>query len=152
MPAHLHPHLHNALAPKHDARSSVDTDTSPRVQLSHEDEGALADIHRVLTEKSHPDHQYAEPHSSFDKFLEAESQAGKRRHNLGVCFQSLTTWGEGDGHSKVKTVGTSLWRTLTLQDIYEWTIKPWISNRKPQDGRPLIRDFSGVVQNGEIML
>lgn len=151
MPAHLHPHLHNTLAPTQDSQST-DADTSPRVHLSHEDEDAIADIHRTLTEKSHPDPGYPEPHSSFDKFLAAEFHAGKRRSNLGVCFQSLTTWGEGDGHSKVKTVGTALWRTFTFQDIYEWTVKRWISDKKPQDGRPLIRDFSGVVQNGEILL
>ncbi|KAJ5086268.1 hypothetical protein NUU61_007575 [Penicillium alfredii] len=126
--------------------------SGPRVCVSHEDEEVIADIHRTLTGKSHPGHDYSELHSSFDKFLEEQVQGGKKRSNLGVCFQAVSTWGEGDGHADVKTVGTALWRTLTQQDIYEWTIQPWISRKKPQDGRPLIRDFSGVVHSGEIML
>lgn len=126
----------------------------PRVQVSHEDEDAIAEIHRTLTEKSHsgPHQEYSEPHSSFDKFLAEQVGRGKKRSSLGVCFQSLSTWGEGNGHANVKTLGTALWRTLTLQDIYEWTIQPWLSTLKLQDGRPLIRDFSGVVESGEMML
>lgn len=153
MPAHL-PHLHNTLASVQEAEAAPTDETpSPRVHLSQEDEDAVADIHRTLTEKSRQAApQYPEPHSSFGRFLEAEHDAGKKRSNLGVCFNSLTTWGEGHDHAKIKTLGTSLWRTLTFQDVYEWTIKPWISDKKPQDGRPLIRDFSGVVRNGEIML
>lgn len=151
MPAHLHPHLHNTLASTQEVQSD-DASVSPRVHPSNEDEDALADIHRTLTEKSRPDHQFPEPHSSFGKFLAAEYEAGKKRSNLGVCFQSLSTWGEGTDHARIKTLGTALWRTLTFQDVYEWTIKPWISNKKPQDGRPLIRDFSGVVREGEVML
>lgn len=126
----------------------------PGVQVSHEDEDAIANIHRTLTEKSlSGEHQeYPEPHSSFDKFLEEQVRGGKKRSNLGVCFQSVSTWGEGNGHTDVKTLGTALWRTFTLQDIYEWTIKPWVSGKKPQNGRPIIRDFSGVVESGEMML
>ncbi|MBZ6376668.1 MAG: hypothetical protein LBE67_17280 [Kocuria palustris] len=121
------------------------------MQVSHEDEDALADIHQTLTAQTQPDPKYPEPHSSFDKFLEEQVQ-GKKPANLGVCFQSLSTWGDGDSHADVKTFSTALWRTLTLQDIYEWTIQPWIAKKKPEEGRPLIRDFSGVVQSGEIML
>ncbi|CAG8047287.1 unnamed protein product [Penicillium olsonii] len=146
MPAPLNPH------PKHTPSfaSESHNDGPPRVQVSHEDENAIADIHRTLTEKTVED-KYAEPHSSFDKFLEEQAQ-GKNRSNLGVCFQSLSTWGDGDSHVDVKTLGTALWRTLTMQDIYEWTIQPWFSKKKPEEGRQLIRDFSGVVQSGEIML
>ena len=151
MPAHLHPHLYNSPS-QTQAIERTDADASPRVHVSPEDEDAIADIYRTLTEKTREDSRYPEPHSSFDKFLEAEFHAGRKRSGLGVYFRSLTTWGEGDGHSKVKTLGTALWRTLTFQDIYEWTMKPWISNKNPQDGRPLIRDFSGVVREGEIML
>jgi hypothetical protein len=149
MPAPLHPHPQ----PKHTASfASKSTENGPpRVQVSHEDEDAIADIHRTLTEKSITDQKYPEPHSSFDKFLEEQVQ-GKKRSNLGVCFQSLSTWGEGDSHADVKTLGTALWRTLTMQDIYEWTIQPWITKKNPEDGRQLIRDFSGVVESGEIML
>ncbi|KAI9927298.1 hypothetical protein MW887_003685 [Aspergillus wentii] len=155
MPAHLNPHLHGAsFASTQEAESPEDTISPPRVHLSDQDEDTIANIHRTLTEKSDSDHQpqCAEPHSSFDKFLEAEVQAGKKKSNLGVCFQSLTTWGAGEGHADVKTLGTALWRTLTFQDVYEWTIKPWISDKNLQNGRPLIRDFSGVVRSGEMML
>jgi hypothetical protein len=147
MPAPLNPH------PKHSSSFASESQNNgpPRVQVSHEDEDAIADIHRTLTEKTAEDHKYPEPHSSFDKFLEEQAQ-GKKRSNLGVCFQSLSTWGDGDSHADVKTLGTALWRTLTMQDIYEWTIQPWITKKKPEDGRQLIRDFSGVVESGEIML
>lgn len=147
MPAPLHPH------PKHNPSFASESynESPPRVQASHKDEDALVEIHRTLTEKSFAEPKYPEPHSSFDKFLEEQVQ-GRKRANLGVCFQSLSTWGDGDSHADVKTLGTALWRTLTLQDIYEWTIQPWIAKKKPEDGRPLIRDFSGVVQSGEMML
>lgn len=149
MPAPLYPHTHSSVfAPASEA--NPDKNGPPRVQASHEDEDAIADIHRCLTEKDLP--QYPEPHSSFDKFLEEQIQDGKKRSNRGVCFQSLSTWGEGNSHADIKTLATALWRTLTMRDVYEWTIQPWISSKKPQHGRPLIRDFSGVVQSGEIML
>lgn len=126
----------------------------PRVHVSHEDEDAIAEIHRTLTDKGHTGayQEYSEPHFSFDKFLAEQVRGGKKRSNLGVCFQSVSTWGEGNGHADVKTLGTALWRTLTLQDIYEWTIQPWLSTKKPQNGRPLIHNFSGVVESGEVML
>ncbi|KAE8415395.1 hypothetical protein BDV36DRAFT_285413 [Aspergillus pseudocaelatus] len=156
MPAHLHAHPHGGtpLAANHEAESPSDTVSSPRVYLSHDDEDAIAEIRRTLTEISHhnPQQGYPEPHSSFDKFLEAELQAGRKKSNLGVCFQSLSTWGDGEEHTDVKTLGTALWRTLTFQDVYEWTIQPWLSRKEPQSGRPLIRDFSGAVRSGEIML
>lgn len=145
MPAPLH---HPKQTPSF--ASEAHEDGPPRVQVSLADEDAIADIHRTLTEKTAED-KYPEPHSSFDKFLEEQTQ-GRKRSNLGVCFQSLSTWGDGDSHAGVKTLGTALWRTLTMQDIYEWTIQPWLSKKKPEEGRQLIRDFSGVVQSGEIML
>ncbi|KAJ5549700.1 hypothetical protein N7461_004398 [Penicillium sp. DV-2018c] len=148
MPAPLNPH------PKQSssfASPETHSEEPPRVQVSHGDEDALADIHRTLTEKSLKDPKYTEPHSSFDKFLE-EQVRGKKPANLGVCFKSLSTWGDGDSHADIKTLGTALWRTFTLQDIYEWTIQPWLTKKKPENGSPLIRDFSGVVDSGEIML
>ncbi|KAF9889523.1 hypothetical protein FE257_007233 [Aspergillus nanangensis] len=152
MPAQLpHPrHGGNALSSNPDTEDPADIVSFPRVHLSDVDEDAIADIHRALTEHDNP--FYSEPHSSFDKFLESELQAGKKRSDLGVCFQSLSTWGEGGDHAPVKTLGTALWRTLTFQDVYEWTIQPWLSKKEPQTGRQLIHDFSGVVRSGEIML
>lgn len=146
MPAPLHSHPHSSsFAPGQQAPSSGHN--GPQVRVCHEDEDAIADIHRTLTVQ-----EYSEPHSSFDKFLEEEVQGGKKRSSLGVCFQSVSTWGEGDSHTDVKTLGTALWRTLTFRDIYEWTVQPWLSTKDPQKGRQLLRDFSGVVQSGEMML
>lgn len=153
MPARLNSHSHSS--PFTSGQEAPESEeTGPRVQVSHEHQDAIAEIHRTLTEKSHPGaHQgSSEPHSSFDKFLAEQIESGKKRSNLGVCFQSLSTWGDGNDHVDVKTLATALWRTLTLQDIYEWTIQPWLSTKKPRDGRPLIRDFSGVVESGEMML
>lgn len=151
MPAPLHSRPHNSFPQGQEERS---TDHGPRVHVSHEDEDAIAEIHRTLTEKSLPGahSQYAEPHYSFDKFLEEQVEKGKMRTSIGVCFQSLSTWGEGDGYDDVKTLGKALWRTFTLRDIYEWTIQPLWASKSPQEGRPLIRDFSGVVESGEMML
>ncbi|KAL2846861.1 ABC-2 type transporter-domain-containing protein [Aspergillus pseudoustus] len=133
-----------------EGESQTDRPSSPQVHLTHGDEDAIAEIHRTLT--SSKGYDYSEPHSSFDKFLEAELQSGRKKPNLGVCFQSLSTWGAGGERANVKTLGTALWRTLTFQDVYEWTIKPWISKPEPESGRQLIRDFTGVVRSGEIML
>ncbi|KAL4923788.1 putative ABC multidrug transporter [Aspergillus undulatus] len=138
-----------AITSPQEAGSQADRPSSPQVHLTYEDEDAIAEIHRTLTNKNH---EYSEPHSSFDKFLEAELQSGRKKPNLGVCFQSLSTWGARGGHAHVKTLGTALWRTLTFQDVYEWTIKPWMSKPEPQGGRQLIRDVTGVVRSGEIML
>jgi hypothetical protein len=151
MPARLQhrPQGNSTIAPS-EGEGQTNRPSSPQVHLTHEDEDAIAEIHRTLT--SSKAYDYSEPHSSFDKFLEAELQAGRKKPNLGVCFQSLSTWGAGGDHANVKTLGTALWRTLTFQDVYEWTIKPWISKPEPQSGRQLIRDFTGVVRGGEIML
>jgi hypothetical protein len=132
-----------------EAGDHADRPSSPQVHLTYEDEDAIAEIHRTLTTK---DHDYSEPHLSFDKFLEEELQAGRKKPNLGVRFQSLSTWGTGGEHVNVKTLGTALWRTLTFQDVYEWTIKPWLTKPEAESGRQLIRDFTGVVRSGEIML
>lgn len=139
----------SALESLQETGSPTDRPSSPQVHLSYGDENAIAEIHRTLTKK---DHDYSEPHSSFDRFLETEHQAGRKKPNVGVCFQSLSTLGGGGEHVNVKTLGTALWRTLTFQDVYEWTIKPWMRKPKPQNGRHLIRDFDGVVRSGEIML
>lgn len=151
MPAPLHSHPHHGPFTSNQDVSS--TEHPPRVQVSHADSDAIAHIHRTLTTKSHPEApRYDEPHSSLDKFLDEQVQEGRKRSNLGVCFQSVSIWGAGNEHASVKTLKDAIWRTLTFQDIYEWTIQPWRSPPKPQEGRPLIWDFSGVVQSGEMML
>lgn len=157
MPARfvVHPQSNPFAGAQDAAGSSEDVAVAPRVHLSPGDGEAIEDIHHLLTTSvSSPESrpEYPEPHFSFDKFLEAEVQAGKKKTNLGVSFRSLTTWGGGETQANVKTLATAIWRTLTLQDIYERTIKPWIADDEPQNGRPLIRDLSGVVRSGEMML
>ncbi|KAL4961889.1 putative ABC multidrug transporter [Aspergillus stella-maris] len=151
MPSRLHsrPQGNAVLASPQEPGTETERPSFPQVHLTYEDEDAIAEIHRTLTNVNH---DYSEPHSSFDKFLEAELQSGRKKPNLGVCFQSLSTWGAGGEHASVKTLGTALWRTLTFQDVYEWTVEPWMSKPEPQSGRQLIRDATGVVRSGEIML
>ena len=157
MPAAAHCTSHSQgsrFASPQDAEDQDGT-SAPRVHLDQGDGKAIADIHQLLTAKGPSEDTrpvYPEPHSSFDKFLESEIHAGKKKSNLGVSFKSLTTWGGGETQVNVKTLATAVWRTLTLQDIYEWTIKPWLADNEPQNGRPLIRDLSGVVRSGEMML
>lgn len=126
----------------------------PRVQLDQTAEDEIAELHKVLTRDI--SHQYPEAHQALDEFLQKENQTlekhGVAPARLGVCFKDLTTWGQGSTHAPVKTLKDAMWRTLTGQDLYEWTFGRILSKPKPEDGRALIRDFSGVVRGGEIML
>lgn len=158
MPSILPTGRRSAASPNSRGAQNDENDSFSRVHPSEADENALAVIHRTLTGRSEPDAEshYPEPHSSFDKFLKQENRAredsGLPLTGLGVSFRNVTTWGEGDAHSDVKTLTDAVWRTLTLQDVWEWTLKRWVAPPKLQHGRPLIRDFSGVVRKGEIML
>ncbi|EDN10722.1 hypothetical protein HCAG_07183 [Histoplasma mississippiense (nom. inval.)] len=140
------------------ARSATEhrNDSQPQVHPTQQDEKTLADLHRTLTEFSEGNHpQYAEPHSTLDKYLREHGvkvEAGEPLGRLGVCFKNLSTWGMRNEHAQVKTLAHAVWRTCTFQDVYEWTVKRWIAPPRLQDGRPLINDFSGVVRSGEIML
>lgn len=129
-------------------------DNFPRVQTGQDAEDAIAELHRVLTRDF--SRQYPEAHRDLDEFLQKENRAleenGVAPARLGVCFKDLTTWGKGSTHVPVKTLKDAMWRTLTGQDLYEWTLGRLLSKEKPEDGRPLIRNFSGVVRGGEIML
>lgn len=139
-----------------------DRESNARVQIDSEDETALATLHRTLTGNntvnlkapSHP--RYGEPHISFRDFFEQTNRAleeqGQPVGHLGVCFRGVTTWGAGGGNARVKTMADAVWRTVTFQDVYEWTLKKWFFKDKIESGRPLIRDFSGVCRPGEIML
>ncbi|EGC41569.1 ABC multidrug transporter [Histoplasma capsulatum var. duboisii H88] len=140
------------------ARSATEhrNDSQPQVHPTQQDEQTLADLRRTLTEFSEGNHtQYAEPHSTLDKYLREHGvkiEAGEPLGRLGVCFKNLSTWGMRNEHAQVKTLAHAVWRTCTFQDVYEWTVKRWIAPPRLQDGRPLINDFSGVVRCGEIML
>ena len=146
-PSHIR--SHTPLDPGH-----TDGETIPRVQTGQHAEDAIAELHRVLTRE--PLHQYPEAHIAFDDFLQKENETlaetGVSPARLGVLFKDLTTWGAGSTHAPVKTLKDALWRTLTGQDIYEWTFGRLRSKSKREQGRPLIRGFEGVVRGGEIML
>lgn len=141
----------NPLAPISDNGS---TENFSRVQIDQDAEDAIAQLHKVLTRDI--SHQYPEAHQALGEFLQKENQTleenGVAPARLGVCFKDLTTWGEGSTHAPVKTLKDALFRTLTGRDLYEWTFGRILNKSKPEDGRPLIQNFSGVVRGGEIML
>ena len=121
-------------------------DTIEHVTVSEEREDRIATLHRAITE----------PHDntafeSLEKYLQ-EDEAWPGPPPLSVCFKSLTTYGQPGGAAPIKTLKDAIWRTITLQDIYELTIKRLVSPVKVENGQALIRDFSGVLRNGEMML
>lgn len=128
-------------------------DSESHVHPTQEDERTLAALHQTMTGAG--ESEYAEPHSTLDRYLKhgrPKEESGKPLGRLGVCFKNVTTWAERNDHLPTKTLADALWRTLTFQDVYEWTIKKWVSQPKMEEQRPLIRDFSGVVRSGEILL
>lgn len=146
------PHLNRSFTPHQPERT--EDEAIPRVQTGQDAEDAIAELHRVLTRE--PLHQYPAAHRAFDDFLQKENEAlegsGVSPARLGVLFKDLTTWGAGSSHAPLKTLKDALWRTLTGQDIYEWTVGRFRSASSTCEKRPLIRDFQGVVRGGEIML
>ena len=101
MPAPLHSHSYSSLfAPNQQAPSSGHN--GPQVHVYHRDKDAIAYIHRTLTVQ-----EYSEPHSLFDKFLDEEVRGGKKRSNLSIYFQSVSTWGEGDGTHSCENIRNS---------------------------------------------
>lgn len=153
MPGIVAPHNRPRLSDADHADENGSTNES-RVHITQDSEDAIAEVYKVLS--GQPSSQYPNTHQVFNDFLERENEElkkiGRAPARLGVCFKDLSTWGAGGQHAPVKTLKQALWRTLTGQDIYEWTLKRLISRPRPEDGRPLIRNFSGVVRSGEIML
>ncbi|PGH26822.1 hypothetical protein AJ80_01401 [Polytolypa hystricis UAMH7299] len=142
--------------PTHSERARYATenpnDAESHVHPSQKDAETLAKLHKTLTEQAL---DYEEPHSALDNYLKETRKRGKSGEplgRLGVCFKNVSTWGEQSEHTDTKNLAHAIWRTMTFRDVYEWTLKPWVSPPKMKDGRPLIRDFSGVVRSGEIML
>jgi ABC-type multidrug transport system ATPase subunit len=135
-------------------RHSDEESLESHVHVTREAEDEVAELYSVLSRRT--TRHYPDKHQAFDDFLQQENDGLERQGiclpRLGVCFKDLTTWGGGETHAPVKTLKTAVWRTLTGQDIYEWTLGKVLSKPKPQDGRPLIRNFSGVVRSGEMML
>jgi len=94
-----------------------------------------------------------------DKFLKTENthreSKGVPLRRLGVRFKGVTTWGAAAEEAEgVKTFAAALKRTLLGRDLYEWWIQPWFRKgrlaRIPK--RALVRDVSGLVRDGEMML
>jgi ATP-binding cassette subfamily G (WHITE) protein 2 (SNQ2) len=127
------------------------------VHISAQNKDDIVSLNHTLTGHSgRHAQQYPEAHEALNGFLLGENQklsdAGLSPPRLGVCFKNITTWGSDQGSSGVKTLATAIWRTLTFQDVYEMTLKRWASPPAEKEGRALIRNFSGVVGAGEMML
>lgn len=94
--------------------------------------------------------------TNLDKFLRTENIRKQSKdvqsHILGVRFKGVTTWGVAIAEAEgVKTFAKALKRTLTARDLYEWLIYPLFQkDTKPRVA--LIRDVSGLVRGGEMML
>lgn len=148
MPSYLPPRLHS-FSQHGEHKSESERDQEQHVFVTSEAE--VAEIHHVVT--NHSAALDKSPHlAEFEKYVRDSDQAGSRPLPLSVCFKNVTTYGHARGSSNVKTLGKALWRTLTLQDIYEATVKKLSRAKNGSDGFKLIRDFSGVVRNGEMML
>ena len=132
-------------APEHDQ------DANPQVHVTDEAEGTIAALQKAL---SSPDEASAAPFDEFEKYVRSSPNDASTPEPvpLSVFFESVTTYGRQGGPTPVKTLKDAIWRTLTCQDIYEGTLKRWISPDRVENGQALIRDFSGVVRNGEMML
>ncbi|KAF8418884.1 ABC multidrug transporter [Tirmania nivea] len=98
-------------------------------------------------------------HIDLDKFLKTENaqreSKGVPLRRLGVRFKGVTTWGAAaEEAEKVKTFARALKRTLLGRDLYEWLIQPWFRKGRLYQvpKRALIRDVSGLVRDGEMML
>ncbi|CAI6094480.1 unnamed protein product [Clonostachys chloroleuca] len=157
MPSYL---LHQRNEPR-DGSHPTEHDLNQHVFVTAEAEDTVTELHRVIskqTKHAEPDTSTTPAFEDFEKYLRstqenAETQAKKPQPvPLSVCFKSITTYGRQGGPKSVKTLKDAIWRTLTLQDIYEATLKRLIFPDRVENGQALIRDFSGVVRNGQMML
>lgn len=103
----------------------------------------------IVEDQLGPDHSPL--HKEFTEFLQKEKKARPLRR-LAVRFDDVTTWGLGGDAVSVKTFLDAVVRTAMLRDIYEWTIKPWLKKPTRSDARPIIRNISGAVRDGEMLL
>ncbi|SPO07766.1 probable ATP-binding multidrug cassette transport protein [Cephalotrichum gorgonifer] len=154
MPSYLFP-LNRASAPEQSSDAAQNEgDHTSHVDVTDEAEDVIAELHHTITGQSFntskEDHGGA--FAGFEAYLRGDGQTGPQSIPLSVCFKSVTTYGQQQGTTFAKTVKDAIFRTLTLQDIYEWTLKRVISPVRAENGRALIRDFTGVVRSGEMML
>ena len=146
--------------PATDADSDENNDTTTRVECPDvQDTQDLEELYRSLSVKQFPgtvDEPESAVHREFTEFLEHEKETrangGRPLRRLAVRFNDITTWGLGGESASVKTLRDAVVRTAILRDVYEWTIKPWFRKPTKNDARPLIRNISGAVRDGEMML
>lgn len=155
MPSHLLPARNRTVS--HETQFNDDQkeeDEASHVVLNRGVEDDVAELHRTLTEKpiTRKPTQIDPVFADFEQYLRQDDASISQPTNLSVCFKSVTTYGRAGGVAKVKTLRDAIWRTLTLQDVYEATLKKIIAPERLERGQALIRDFSGVVNTGEIML
>ena len=93
-----------------------------------------------------------------DEFLksgnfEARREDGAAAKRVGVVFKDLTVLGMGSQSTTVKTLPDAVMGTFG-PDLYRIVCHfiPALSFVKPSQTRALIRDFTGVVRDGEMML
>lgn len=132
-----------------------DGDQNSHVVVTDEAEDTIAQLHRTITGQSlesDKEDKDGGPFVGFENYLRRDEKTRSQYVPLSVCFKSLTTYGIQEDASSAKTLKDAIIRTFTLQDIYEMTLKRLISPVRMEDGRPLIRDFTGLVRNGEMML
>jgi len=136
------------------------TEHIPSTTVCHETENVIATLHRTITGRSHAhdDESDSDAQSQsgsfakFEEYLREDQGKGPEAIPVSVCFKNVSTYGRKSGDVPVKTVWDAVRRTLMLQDIYESMLKKIVSPEKIEHGRALIRDFTGVVKSGEMML
>ncbi|KAL4948935.1 pleiotropic drug resistance protein, ABC superfamily [Aspergillus filifer] len=129
-------------------RLQHDPDEESRITITTEAAHTVADLHRRLTAGD----EKPEPFSDFESYLRHDEEFRPQLPPLSVCFRHITTYGHPGGTTSVKTLKDAIWRTLTLQDVYERTIKSWFAPSSIANGQAIIRDFSGIVRSGQILL
>jgi hypothetical protein len=123
------------------------------IDPSDQDAEGLQELYNTLSSDGNASHckNDSSVHKEFSEFLENEKHVRPLRR-LAVRFQNVTTWGSGGGPSSVKTLKDAIVGTAVLGGLYQWTVKPWIRKPSNTDARPLIRNVSGCVKDGEMML
>ena len=148
MPSYFPPRLSSF---QQDASHKSESERDQEQHVFAISEPEVAKIHKTVTNHSNPG--APSPHlEELEKYIRSNDPAGPQALPLSVCFKNLTTYGQPLGSTSVKTLGKAIWRTLTMQDIYEATLKKLVHRNAGNRGHALIRDFSGVVRNGEMML
>ncbi|KAF5004030.1 hypothetical protein FDECE_9443 [Fusarium decemcellulare] len=128
-----------------------DQDQDPHVFLTAEIENTVGELHREISRYSQPASH--DNFADFEKYLRRDQDQGTPGSvPLSVCFKSVTTYGQQTGQGSVKTLKDAVWEALTLKSVYNAAFSHVISPPKKEDGNPLIRDFTGLVKNGQMML